>query len=184
MQTSRLRQAISAVQLFVQRCMLHLERDGVDPSRIDARQWEWMKNYRVWEANRKVFLYPENWIEPELRDDKSPVFRQLESDLTQENLTQASSMDAFRSYLERASRIARLHVVSVCEQQSPGRVEVDIVAREAAAPKRHHVRHLSMDLPLQAAGGIDWTPWEAIDGELGGPATIDVTGAGFTIGQA
>jgi hypothetical protein len=168
MQTSRLRQAISAVQLFVQRCMLHLERDGVDPSRIDARQWEWMKNYRVWEANRKVFLYPENWIEPELRDDKSPVFRQLESDLTQENLTQASSMDAFRSYLERASRIARLHVVSVCEQQSPGRVEVDIVAREAAAPKRHHVRHLSMDLPLQAAGGIDWTPWEAIDGELGG----------------
>jgi hypothetical protein len=29
--------------------------------------WEWGKNYRVWEANRKVFLYPENWIEPELR---------------------------------------------------------------------------------------------------------------------
>ena len=29
--------------------------------------WEWRKNYRVWDANRKVFLYPENWIEPELR---------------------------------------------------------------------------------------------------------------------
>lgn len=29
--------------------------------------WEWRKNYRVWEANRKVFVYPENWIEPELR---------------------------------------------------------------------------------------------------------------------
>jgi hypothetical protein len=30
-------------------------------------EWEWRKRYRVWDANRKIFLYPENWIEPELR---------------------------------------------------------------------------------------------------------------------
>ena len=30
-------------------------------------EWDWQKRYRVWEANRKIFLYPENWIEPELR---------------------------------------------------------------------------------------------------------------------
>jgi hypothetical protein len=30
-------------------------------------QWEWRKKYRVWDANRKIFVYPENWIEPELR---------------------------------------------------------------------------------------------------------------------
>jgi hypothetical protein len=24
----------------------------------------------MWEANRKVFLYPENWIEAELRDER------------------------------------------------------------------------------------------------------------------
>lgn len=29
-------------------------------------EWEWRKNYRVWDANRKIF-YPENWTEPELR---------------------------------------------------------------------------------------------------------------------
>jgi len=29
--------------------------------------WEWLKNYRVWDANRKIFVYPENWTEPELR---------------------------------------------------------------------------------------------------------------------
>ena len=39
--------------------------------------WGWQKNYRVWEANRKVFLYPENWIEPELRPS-SRVQVQLE----------------------------------------------------------------------------------------------------------
>lgn len=30
-------------------------------------EWEWLKNYRAWDANRKIFLYSENWIEPELR---------------------------------------------------------------------------------------------------------------------
>jgi hypothetical protein len=30
-------------------------------------EWIWRKNYRVWDANRKIFLYPENWIEPEPR---------------------------------------------------------------------------------------------------------------------
>src|SRR5207249_11771327 len=29
--------------------------------------WEWLERYRVWDANRKIFLYPVNWIEPELR---------------------------------------------------------------------------------------------------------------------
>jgi hypothetical protein len=27
---------------------------------------EWRKRYRIWEANRKVFVYPENWVEPDL----------------------------------------------------------------------------------------------------------------------
>jgi len=38
-----------------------------------------MKNYRVWETNRKVFLYPENWLEPEWRNDRSEFFKDLES---------------------------------------------------------------------------------------------------------
>lgn len=34
----------------------------------------WLKRYRAWQANRKEFLAPDNWLEPELRDDKTPVF--------------------------------------------------------------------------------------------------------------
>ena len=32
-----------------------------------TESWDWRTKYRVWEANRKVFVYPENWIEPDLR---------------------------------------------------------------------------------------------------------------------
>src|SRR5439155_16139573 len=75
--STRILHAISAVQLLIQRCLMNIET-GVSPATIDAERWKWIKNYRVWEANRKVFLYPENWIEPELRDDKSEIFSELE----------------------------------------------------------------------------------------------------------
>jgi hypothetical protein len=39
---------------------------GMRLRKTEAR-WEWLKRYRVWDANRKIFLYPENWLEPELR---------------------------------------------------------------------------------------------------------------------
>ena len=74
MQTSRIRNALSSVQLFIERCLMNLE-ENVSPASINATQWEWMKRYRVWEANRKVFLFPENWLEPELRDDKIVLFQ-------------------------------------------------------------------------------------------------------------
>src|SRR5262249_10769691 len=54
METSRVNQAIFSVQLFVQRCLMNLEKD-VSPSAIDADQWEWRKHYRLWEAAREVF---------------------------------------------------------------------------------------------------------------------------------
>lgn len=27
--------------------------------------WDWHKHYRIWDAGRKIFLYPENWLESE-----------------------------------------------------------------------------------------------------------------------
>ena len=93
-QTSRLRLAISAVQLFIQRCLLNLE-PGVHPSAINAEHWEWMKRYRVWEANRKIFLWPENWLEPEFRDDKTHLFQALESACSQGDVTDDLAEDAF-----------------------------------------------------------------------------------------
>ena len=64
--TSRIKQAISSMQLYVDRCLMNLE-GGMILSAEFTTQWNtWRKRYRVWEANRKVFLYPENWIKPAL----------------------------------------------------------------------------------------------------------------------
>ena len=113
METSRIKQAISSVQLFVQRCFLGLEEEHnrIRPKILDRTRWDWMQRYRVWEANRKVFLYPENWIESNLRDDKSPFFKELESELLQKDINKQNVTDALKSYLYKVDEVANMEVV-------------------------------------------------------------------------
>ena len=114
MKTSRIKQAISTVQLFIQRCLLNLE-PRVASTSVNAKQWEWMKRYRVWEANRKVFLFPENWLEPELRDNKSPFFKDLESELLQSDITDDTAAIALVHYLEKLDEVAKLEICGLKE---------------------------------------------------------------------
>ena len=67
-----------------------------------------MNRYRVWEANRKVYLFPENWLEPELRDDKSPFFKEIESELRQSDITEDSATTALLNYLSKLEEVAKL----------------------------------------------------------------------------
>jgi hypothetical protein len=112
MDTSRIVQANAAIQMFVNRCLLNLEKD-VSPDVIDKDHWEWMKNYRVWEANRKVFLYPENWLEPEWRNNRSEFFKELESYLVQNDIAERSVEQGFRNYLTSLNEVANLEVCAL-----------------------------------------------------------------------
>ena len=76
-----------------------------------------MQKYRVWEANRKVFLYPENWIKSELRDDKSPFYKELESELLQKDINKQTVEDALKSYLFKVDEVANLKVVGLFLEQ-------------------------------------------------------------------
>ena len=164
MMTSRLKQAISSVQMFVQRALLNLEDDAkLLPAK--AQQWKWMKSYRVWEANRKVFLYPENWVEPELRDDKSPFFTTLERDLRSNELDEVNVENAYKSYLLRLHEVADLEVVG-CHHQQPDMLDEEpqdifhVVARTRGTPHKFFYRRRIDD--------AYWTPWEEIPLEIEG----------------
>ena len=114
--TSRIKQAISTVQLFVQRCFMNLEPE-VKFDEDAALQWAWMKSYRVWEADRKIFLYPENWIEPELRDDKTPLFQDMEMALAQGQMNNSLAETAIRGYLNGLKDISNLKIVGMYQER-------------------------------------------------------------------
>lgn len=162
--TSRIKQAISSTQLFVQRALMNLEPDVSLPL-DDAREWKWRKSYRVWEANRKVFLYPENWLlEP--RDDKTPQFKELENELLQDDITDESAEKALRAYLEQLDEIARLEVVGVFHQKEDDLDILHVIGRTRGQPHRYFCR--------QRVDGKRWEPWEKIGAELEGEHILPV----------
>lgn len=119
--TSRVVSAISSVQLYVQRCLLNLEQSDpalnpaipdvhVDPTMLPADEWDWRKNYRVWEANRKVFLYPESYLVPDLRDDTTPIFDDLANDLLQKKIDIDTASDAYRAYVTQFAELSHLRI--------------------------------------------------------------------------
>jgi len=166
--TSRIVQANSAVQLFVQRCLLNLE-PSVQLDKEAAAEWKWMKNYRVWEANRKVFLYPENWIEPELRDDKTPFFKALENQLLQSDVNNDTAEDAFHHYLEKFDQVARLEMVGMYHQKKDGKDDHDVLhvfGRTSGTPHVYFYR--------TRIDNAHWTPWEKVDLDIKGDHLIPV----------
>ena len=168
MRTSRIKQAISSVQLYVQRCLLGLERNNtlwpVAPDQISTKRWNWMKNYRVWEANRKIFLFPENWIEPELRDDKTEIFRALEAELLQEDLTHEKAIEAFSKYLEDAAGLAKLTVLNLEQEAVGDDYIVHFVAVDQGKPRNVYYRSLRLKQSPRTL--LHWTPWEKVDGDI------------------
>ena len=91
-----------------------------------------MKRYRVWEANRKIFLFPENWLEPEFRDDKTHLFTELEGALLQGDVSSDLVEDAFLNYLKKLDELARLDIVRHAHRGQPG-PGARIAARHSAA---------------------------------------------------
>ena len=172
--TSRLKQAISSVQMFIQRCLMNLETKVLLDA-DDAQEWKWRKYYRVWEANRKVFLYPENWIEPELRDDKSPFFEELENELLQNEINDENVEKAFLKYLDKLDEVSRLEIVGLYEQ-TDGWFE----AKEKQT--KNYVLHVfgrtrgtsHMYYYRRWIDRTYWTPWEQVDLDIEGDNLIPV----------
>ncbi|MCC9074418.1 hypothetical protein LNQ49_22755 [Flavobacterium sp. F-65] len=166
METSRIKQALSSVQLFIQRCFLGLEEEysGIAPDILDRERWDWMQRYRVWEANRKVFLYPENWIESNLRDDKSPFFKELEGELLQKDINKQNVIDALKSYLYKVDEVANMEVVGLyidvkaSENWSKGE-KLHVFSRTRNAPYFFYYRYLALD-------EMNWYPWEKMQVDI------------------
>ncbi|MQY08900.1 hemopexin repeat-containing protein [Actinomadura macrotermitis] len=173
--TSRIREAIAATQLYVQRYLLDLERAdlpaGVDPAQVKARLrtwWKWMRTYRVWEANRKVFLYPENYLRPELRDRKTPAFQALQDDLLQREITAATVQGAYKRYLDEYTEVSRLTIaggyVYPAEGAASGVRRLVLFGRTRTDPRRYYYR--TAEFREGDRLSATWRPWLKVDTQI------------------
>lgn len=161
MPSSRIVQAHNSIQLFITRCLMGLEpkaRAEVD-SDPGWKQWAWMKNYRVWEANRKVFLYPENWYDVSLTDNKSSLLSELIDEMQQDDLTEDVAEQVLANYLEKLDDLAFLEVKATWYQTNERTMHV-FARTKGGDPSMYYYRRFEEER--------FWTPWEKVD--------LDITG--------
>jgi hypothetical protein len=160
--STRLLEASLAVQQFVQQCFLNLVPQVTVDASADSgwNEWSWMQQFRLWQANRQVFLYPENYVLPELRTDKSPMFSDLENDLKQSNCDSDAATSAFENYLRKLVEISNLVIAAHYQEQKPdGSRVLHVFARTRATPPSWYYRTRSEG----SFGSGIWNAWQPLN---------------------
>lgn len=101
--TSRVREGLTALQA------LHFQHHALEPER------DWERRYRTWEVQRKLAMYPENWLDPAFRDDETEIFAELAETLASGPSDEATIETALARYVDGLDQIARLEICGVVE---------------------------------------------------------------------
>lgn len=149
------------MQSFVQRCILGLEEKyDMKNDALDSIYWECMLKQTVWTANRKVFLFPENWIVSGLQDDKSPFYKELEGELLQKDINPQNKQNAFKSYLHKLDQVASLRSVDLyVDKISDKEAKLYFFAHTESSPYFFFYRTSQRLAQL-------WIPWEKVQVDI------------------
>jgi hypothetical protein len=162
--TSYIAQAISSAQLYLQRVRLGIEGQSSISDELQPVWWEWLSSYRVWQANREIFLYPENYIDPTLRQQKSDIFGNFTNALLQTNINDVTVTSAYTDYVNQLEvrsslqHCAAFHYLPGKGDQ--GKETTYIFARTNAAPFDYYYRTWD---------STTWSPWRKLSVRIGSP---------------
>ncbi|HWV72514.1 MAG TPA: LamG-like jellyroll fold domain-containing protein [Pseudosphingobacterium sp.] len=178
--TSWMVTAMNSLQLYVNRIINSLE-PGAE-NKIPKIWWEWMSNYRVWQANREIYLYPENYVDPTLRKFQSPAFKTFISDVSKGQINDENVKQALANYLEDINEVASLELVDgyvadfssvfANELEHNEKKAIHLIGRSRKKPFVFYSRTalavtsaaaLDRKAPFEDATYMHFGPWEEIN---------------------
>jgi hypothetical protein len=167
---SYIKEGLNACQLYLQRCRLKIEQ-GANIIDIPEAWWEWIMQYREWEANRQIFVYPENYLLPSIRHSKTTPFVELESNLQQSDITETYVDESYRNYMNSFADLAKLVPVqsmrAIVEDPEKGKIStIFLLARTLTQPYTYFICSQQDSYP--------WTSWEKIDLAINSPSVTPV----------
>ncbi|MEQ1968174.1 neuraminidase-like domain-containing protein [Xenorhabdus nematophila] len=113
--TTRIAEAISSVQLYINRALQKVEADGFKTD-VTTRQfftdWDkYNKRYSTWAGVSQLVYYPENYIDPTMRIGQTHMMDNLLQSISQSQLNTNTVEDAFKTYLTEFEKVANLEIV-------------------------------------------------------------------------
>lgn len=132
----------------------------------DLNEWELCNNYPDWAAVQLIRLYPENYINPFVRQRKSSLFKTLENDLNQTRLNADSVQAALQNYLQGFEQTCDLDVISCyMDGVTPDRADYYFVGRQRVPPFQYFWRKAEIELTPScvAVNPAAWGEWQAVE---------------------
>ncbi|MGI3746584.1 MAG: neuraminidase-like domain-containing protein [Janthinobacterium lividum] len=169
--TSRVAQSIASVQQHIHAIYNGMEPGYANASRESLTLWrEGMSQYSVWAGYQMLADYPENYLDPTLRLDKTSMFETFESEIAQARLSRDSVQSALGNYLQAFEVISNLQITG-CYVDSTMFVDADyyFIGRQSIEPFGFYWRkaHLYPGDDATKPTMAGWTQWLPIDSVSG-----------------
>ncbi|WP_338926613.1 insecticidal toxin complex protein TccB [Mycetohabitans endofungorum] len=188
-QTSRVAQAIASVQEYMTRIV-----NGAEPGvqAISATVNAWRDNdsqYALWAAGIDVGNYPENYISPTTRLEKSHYFKELETTLNQNQLDPDRVQDAALAYLNEFEAVSNLYILNgyINPESSGGKpsyysgeTTYYFIGRTTTKPYQYYWRQMDLrkngsDFANRAVFPDCWSDWQKVNLPLSGDMVLEHT---------
>lgn len=171
-QSSWVAEATSCAQQFIHAAYRKLEPgyQSIEFDKRDLATWELYSNYPDWAALQLIALYPENFINPFVRQRKTSLFKTLENNLNQTQLNSDSVQRALGEYLQTFEQTCNLDVISsYMDGASPTRADYYFVGRERSSAPRYFWRKAEVELSTAdiAINPAAWGEWQLADIPVG-----------------
>ncbi|EBV3755362.1 hypothetical protein DOJ06_23900 [Salmonella enterica subsp. enterica serovar Bareilly] len=114
-QTSRVAQAMSSIQQYINGIALNME-PGYNTQTLDPNQLQQWNNganqYAIWGGEVELDTYPENYVDPTLRSSQTEYFKALNTQLNQNTINTDTAQQAVLEYLNSFEQVANLEILS------------------------------------------------------------------------
>ncbi|SUX32631.1 Tc toxin subunit A-related protein [Chromobacterium violaceum] len=158
--TTRVAEAIASFQAFIQRIAEGAEA-GLELTPDELKRWQTTDSrYAVWAANVQLRWHPEQYVNPAARINKTGLFQQFETRLSQSHLDRDAVEGALREYLSGFEKIVNLDVIGGYQDGvDQASSTMYFLGRSKNAPYEYYCRSWGVD----GAGMRVWNEWSRIE---------------------
>lgn len=178
-ESARVAEKIAAMQVLIGAIYSGLE-PGYTQDFSKAELEAWHKRYcniSDWAGYEALEYYPENYIKPPLRLNKSQSFKELEANLAQTSLSEKAVQTALYEHLKKFCEICDLELISGYIDGTEGdsdqfkKADYYFLGRQRVQPYGYFWRKATVELALESEylNPASWTEWKSIDIPSGHP---------------
>jgi hypothetical protein len=171
--TTKVAEAISSLQLYIERCI-----DGAEPDANADKvahhfstdnfldNWSiYNKRYSRWAGKEKLKYYAADYIDPTLRYNKTELFTEFEQSINQAKLTENAVTKAMQKYLISYEKLARLDTIS--HLVVPEKNTHFFIGRTKEIPYQYFWRSCAEDKTL-SENQFTWSEWKKVNSNIDG----------------